>query len=147
VLFVGNISFSTTEDGLWSFFNEYGVKSVRLPTDRDTGRAKGYGYVEFEDINGAKKAFEASQGAEIDGRSLRLDYSQPRDGPGGGRGGGRGFGRGGGRGGFDRGGRGGGDRGGRGWGGRGGGGRGGGDRGRGGGRRGMPAFEGKKTTF
>lgn len=168
VLFVGNITFSTTEDGLWSFFNEYGVKSVRLPTDRDTGRPKGYGYVEFEDIEGAKKAFEASQGAEIDGRSVRLDYSQPRDGPGGGRGG-RGGGRGGfdrgGRGGFDRGGRGGFDRGGR--GGRGGfdrggrGGRGGFDRGRGGfdgggrggrgrgggARRGMPAPEGKKITF
>jgi nucleolin len=98
VLFVGNISFATTEDGLWSFFNEHGVKNVRLPTDRDTGRPKGFGYVEFEDIEGAKKAFEASQGVEIDGRSIRLDYSQPRDGPGGGRGGGGGFG-GGGRGG------------------------------------------------
>ena len=146
VLFVGNISFSTTEDGIWSFFNEYGVKSVRLPTDRDTGRPKGFCYVEFEDIDGAKKAFEASQGAEIDGRSVRLDYSQPRDGPGGGRGGGgRGFGRGGGRGGFDRGGRGGSGRGGYGGGDRGG--RGG--RGRGGGARrgGIPAFEGKKITF
>ena len=158
VLFIGNISFSTTEDGLWSYFNNYGVKSVRLPTDRDTGRPKGYGYVEFEDIEGAKKAFEASHGAEIDGRSIRLDYSQPRDssgggrggGFGGGRGGGFGGGRGGGRGGGFGGGRGGGFGGGRGGGGRGG--RGGGDRGgrggRGGGaRRGMPAPEGKKITF
>lgn len=161
-LFVGNLSFGVTEDTVWSFFNEYGVKNVRLPTDRDTGRPKGFGYVEFEDIDGAKNAFAASNGAEIEGRAIRLDYSQPRDSSGGGgRGGfggdrGRGFGgRGGGRGFGDRGGgRGFGDRG----GGRGGG-RGFGDRGgRGGGRgRGAPrggprnggitAFEGKKTTF
>jgi nucleolin len=159
-LFVGNLSYNVSEDTVWSFFNDYGVKSVRLPTDRETGRPKGFGYVEFEDIDGAKKAFEATNGAEIDGRSVRLDYSQPRDssGGGGGRGGGRGFGdrggRGGGRGFGDRGGRGGG----RGRGGFGdrGGGRGGDRGGRGRGRgapRGMSknggiaAFEGKKTTF
>jgi len=159
-LFVGNLSFGVTEDTVWSFFNDYGVKNVRLPTDRDSGRPKGFGYVEFEDIEGAKKAFEAANGAEIEGRSIRLDYSQPRDSSGGGgRGGGRGFGggrgggRGAGRGGFgDRGGRGGGrgfgDRGGR------GGGRGGdrGGRGRGAPRGGVKsggitAFEGKKITF
>ena len=159
-LFVGNLSFDVSEDTVWSFFNDYGVKSVRLPTDRDTGRPKGFGYVEFENVDGAKKAFEATNGADIEGRSIRLDYSQPRDSSGGGRGG-RGFGdrgRGGGRGFGDRGGRGGsrgfGDRGGRG----GFGDRGFGDRGRGGGRgRGAPrgmsknggitAFEGKKITF
>ncbi|KAF8897135.1 hypothetical protein BD779DRAFT_1489072 [Infundibulicybe gibba] len=160
-LFVGNLSFSVTEDTVWGFFNEWGVKNVRLPTDRESGRPKGFGYVEFEDIEGAKKAYEAAAGAEIEGRAIRLDYSQPRDasGSGGGRGGGRGFGdRGGGRGGrggFDRGrGRGGfGDRGG-GRGGRGGfgdrGGRGGrgAPRGRGGPRTGgITAFEGRKTTF
>jgi len=174
-LFVGNLSFDVTEDTVWSFFNDYGVKSVRLPTDRDTGRPKGFGYVEFEDIDGAKKAFETANGADIEGRNIRLDYSQPRDSSGGGRGGGRGFGdrggrgggrgfgdRGGGRGFGDRGGgRGFGDRGGRGGGrgGRGGfgdrGGRGGrgGDRGGRGASRGMSknggiaAFEGKKITF
>lgn len=155
-LFVGNLSFGVTEDTVWSFFNDYGVKNVRLPTDRETGRPKGFGYVEFEDIEGAKKAFEASNGAEIEGRNIRLDYSQPRDSSGGGgrgfggdrggRGGGRGFGGGRGRGG-DRG----GDRGGRGRGGRGGfGDRGG--RGRGAPRGnprtgGFSSFEGKKTTF
>jgi len=160
-LFVGNLSFNVSEDTVWSFFNDYGVKSVRLPTDRDTGRPKGFGYVEFEDVNGAKQAFEASNGAEIEGRAIRLDYSQPRDGPGGG--GGRSDFGGGGRGGFGggRGGFGGGGRGGFGGGGRGG--FGGGDRGRGRGRgrggdrggrgRGGPrtggiaAFEGRKTTF
>lgn len=161
-LFVGNLSFSANEDSVWEFFNDYGVKTVRLPTDRETGKPKGYGYVEFDDIEGAKKAFEAMSGQELDGRSVRLDYSQPRDSAGGGRGGGRGgrggFGGGGGRGGFG----GGGGRGGfGGGGGRGGfgGGRGGGDRGRGGrGGRGGPRggnprsggivpHESKKITF
>lgn len=168
-LFIGNLSFGVTEDTVWSFFNEWGVKSVRLPTDRETGRPKGFGYVEFEDLDGAKKAFEGAAGAEIEGRNIRVDYSQPRDSSGGGGRGGRGGGRGGfggdrggrggfggGRGGFggDRGGRGGfgGERGGRGGRGGGRGGRGG-DRGGRGGFRGGPrtggitAFEGKKTTF
>jgi len=149
-LFVGNLSFNASEDSVWSLFGDYGVKNVRLPTDRETGRPKGFGYVEFEDIDGAKKAFEALAGADFEGRNIRLDFSQPRDNNSGGRGGfggdrgGRG-GRGGGRGSF------GGDRG-------RGGGRGGfgGERGRGGGRgRGAPRgktggianFEGKKVVF
>ena len=106
VLFVGNLSFNATEDSLWDVFAEYGdVKGVRMPTDRDSGRVKGYGYIEFFDIETAKKAFEGTQGTELLGRALRVDYSQPREGGGGAhggqRGGGRGFGRGGGRGGFD----------------------------------------------
>jgi nucleolin len=110
VLFVGNLSWSATEDSLWEMFGEYGdVKSVRLPTDRESGKIKGFGYVEFFDIEVAKKAFQGVQNMEFLGRNLRLDYSQPRDenGGGGGRGfgrGGSGFGRGGsrgGRGGFD----------------------------------------------
>ena len=111
VLFVGNMSWDATEDSLWDVFAEYGdVKSVRVPTDRDSGKMKGFGYVEFFDIEIAKKAFEGAQGMDLLGRNLRLDYSQPREDGGGGRGGqrgggrgfgGRGFGRGGGRGGFD----------------------------------------------
>ncbi|RDX40088.1 RNA-binding domain-containing protein, partial [Lentinus brumalis] len=108
VLFVGNLSFDSTEDGLWEVFGEYGeVKSVRVPTDPESGRPRGFGYIEYSDIESAKKALEALSGTEINGRAIRLDYSQPRDNNGGGRGG-RGGGRRG-RGGFgDRGGRGGG---------------------------------------
>jgi nucleolin len=132
ILFVGNIAFGTTEDTIWEVFAEYGdVVNVRLPTDRESGDMKGYGYVEFSTLESAKKAHEGANGLDIAGRNIRLDFSQPRD-AGGGGGGGRG--RGGGRGFGDRGF---GDRGGRG-GGRGGGfGRGGGggfgERGRGGG--------------
>lgn len=97
VLFVGNLSWDCTEDQVWEVFGEHGdVKSVRLPTDRETGRPKGFGYVEFTDIETAKKAFEGLSGTEVAGRPIRLDYSQPRDNSGGDRGGFRG-GRGGGR--------------------------------------------------
>jgi nucleolin len=82
-LFIGNLAFSVVEDSLWEVFGEYGdVKSIRLPEDRDTGNKKGFGYVEFSDIEAAKKAYEACQGQEIDGRAIRVDYSQPRE-PGG----------------------------------------------------------------
>jgi nucleolin len=89
VLFVGNLSFGVDEDTLWEVFGEQGdVKSVRIPTDRDTGKPKGFAYVEFSEIGAAKKAHGALQAFELDGRSIRLDYSQPRDSPGG-RGGGQ----------------------------------------------------------
>lgn len=106
VLFVGNLSWDANEDSLWDVFAEYGdVKNVRVPTDRESGKVKGFGYVEFYDMEIAKKAFEGAQGMELLGRNLRLDYSQPREEGGntrgGSRGGGRGFGRGGGRGGFE----------------------------------------------
>jgi nucleolin len=105
VLFVGNLSWSADENSLWDVFAEYGdVKSVRVPTDRESGKVKGFAYVEFSDIEASKKAFSGAQGMELQGRNLRLDYSQPREGGdrggrgGGGGRGGRGFG--GGRGGF-----------------------------------------------
>ena len=120
-LFVGNLSFDVGQDALSTAFGEYGtIMSVRIPTFPDSGQPKGFGYVTFSSVDEAKGALEGLQGADIEGRSARLDYSQPRapgDSSRGGRGGlgGRG---GGGRGGFGdrgRGGRGGfGDRGGRG---------------------------------
>ena len=89
VLFVGNLSFGVNEDTLWETFGEHGdVKSVRVPTDRDTGKPKGFAYVEFSEVGAAKKAHGALQGYEFDGRSIRLDFSQPRDSAGD-RGGGR----------------------------------------------------------
>lgn len=90
VLFVGNLSWNLGEDQLWEAFGEHGdIKSVRVPTDRESGRPKGFAYVEFSDVDTAKKAHAAMSGQELDGRVLRLDFSKPRDGAGagGGRGG------------------------------------------------------------
>jgi nucleolin len=155
-LFIGNISFNATNEVISETFQEYGtITRVSLPTDRETGNPKGFGYVDFTTTEEATAALEALNGADIEGRNIRIDYAAARVDNGGGFGGGRGGGdrgrggRGGGRGGF-------GDRGGRG-GGRGfGGGRGrGGDRGgsrggRGGfttNRGGFGDFKGSKVTF
>ncbi|PSR72902.1 hypothetical protein PHLCEN_2v11269 [Hermanssonia centrifuga] len=75
-LFVGNLSFDATEDLVWESFSEYGeIKSVRLPTDCDTGRPKGFGYdVEFSDIETLKKAYDGLTGSEITGRSDQVRF-------------------------------------------------------------------------
>jgi nucleolin len=134
-LFLGSLSYDVTEDAVYEAFGDFGdIQRVSLPTDRETGTPKGFGYVQFHNIESATAALEKMNGTELAGRSIRVDYAPPkqdRDAGGGGRGGGFGGGRGGGRGGF------GGDRGGRGgFGGRGGGRGGFQDRGRGGGGRG-----------
>lgn len=138
-LFVGNIAFNATQDAITEAFDEYGsITGVRLPTDRETGAPKGFGYVSFSTVEEATAALKGAQGLDVAGRPLRLDFSTPRASNGdspfrggrGGRGGngGRGFGRGG-------------------FGGRGG--RGGGRGGRGGStnRGGFGDFSGQKTTF
>jgi nucleolin len=153
-LFLGNLSFDCTNEAVQEAFQEYGnISRVSLPTDRETGALKGFGYVDFSNTEEATSALEALNGAEIAGRPIRLDFAAARDdSAGGGRGGGFGGGRGGGRGGRggfgDRGGRGGGR------GGRGGfgdrGGRGGGRGGRGGSsfnRGGFGDFKGSKVSF
>jgi cold-inducible RNA-binding protein len=125
-LYVGNLSFSTSEDELRQLFEQYGqVASATLVMDRDTGRPRGFGFVEMNDDGEAKAAITALNGQNVGGRDLTVNEARPREDRGGG-GGGRGFGGGGGgggRGGYGGGG-GGGGRGGRGGGG-GGGGRGG----------------------
>ncbi|KIW20857.1 hypothetical protein PV08_01435 [Exophiala spinifera] len=147
-LFLGNLSFDCTQEDVTDAFAPHGtVLGIRLPTDRETGAPKGFGYVTFASVEEAQAALEAMQGGYIKSRPVRLDYSQPRqqnDSPArggfGGRGGGRGGfggrgGRGGGRGDF-------GGRGGR-------GGRGGARGGRGGSynRGGFGDFSGTKVTF
>lgn len=141
-LFVGNLPFSATEDALRDLFSEKGsIMGIRLPTDPESGRPKGFGYVQYASVEEARQAHGDLQGQELEGRSLRLDFSTPR--PSNGERGGGGFG---GRGGGGRGGRGGGrgDRGGRGGRGGFGGGRGGGmNKGKGS----IPEFKGSKITF
>ncbi|KAK1914829.1 hypothetical protein P3342_010818 [Pyrenophora teres f. teres] len=151
-LFLGNVSFECSNESIQEVFAEYGsITRVSLPTDRDTGALKGFGYVDFSSQQEATAALEALNGQDIGGRAIRIDYATPREdnGGGGGRGGGFGGGRGGGRGGRggfgDRGGRGGG----RGFGGGRGGGRGGARGGRGGSfnRGGFGDFQGQKKSF
>jgi len=142
-LFVGNLSWDTQEDDLIAAFEQDGrkVTSARIMTDRDTGKPRGFAFVEMETEQDAQAAIQAMNGTELDGRPLRVNLAEeraPRPGGGGGGGGGRGGfgggGGGGGRGGYGGGGGGGGGRGGFGGGGRRGGG-GGGSGGGGGGDR------------
>jgi RNA recognition motif-containing protein len=104
-LYVGNISFQTTNDDLVTAFSQYGtVTSAEVITDRDTGRSRGFAFVEMSD--GADEAIAAMNGAQLGGRTLTVNEAKPREdrgprGGGGGYGGGRGgYGGGGGRGGY-----------------------------------------------
>ncbi|KAL3877017.1 hypothetical protein ACJMK2_034773 [Sinanodonta woodiana] len=133
VLFVKNLSYSVTDEKLMDTFE--GAVSARIPTFPDTGKPKGFAFIDFETAEAAQEAYDKCQGQDLEGREMKVDFALDKGdrgrSPGGGNFGGRGRGGGGGRGNFrgGRGGRGGGgnwDRGGR--GGRGGG-RGGGDRG------------------
>ncbi len=112
-LYVGNLSFSTTEAQLRELFAAHGeVTSASLVMDRETGRPRGFGFVEFSNDDHARAAMAALGGKNVDGRDLTVNEAKPREGGGGGRGG---FGGGGSRGGFGGGGGGGGGRGRGGW--------------------------------
>jgi RNA recognition motif-containing protein len=99
-LYVGNLPFSVTEDDLRDLFSEHGdVSSVALITDRETGRPRGFGFVEFANDSDAEAAVEALNGAEVKGRALVVNEARERESRGGGGGGGGRGGYGGGRGG------------------------------------------------
>jgi RNA recognition motif-containing protein len=90
-LFVGSLSFDTRDDDLRAAFAPYGTPtSVTVINDRDTGRSKGFGFVEFASADEAKKAMEALNGKELQGRTITVAEARPREdrGGGGGRGGG-----------------------------------------------------------
>ena len=98
-IFVGNLSFNSTEEAVRSLFERYGaVNSARIMTDRDTGRSRGFAFVEMENDSEAANAINALNGYQMDGRSLNVNEARPKPdrGFGGGAGGGRGFGGGGG---------------------------------------------------
>lgn len=98
-LYVGNLSFSTSEGQLHSLFEPFGaVASASLVMDRETGRPRGFGFVEMPNDAEAKAAITALNGKNVDGRDLTVNEAKPREGGGGG--GRGGFGGGGGRGGF-----------------------------------------------
>ena len=105
-IYVGNLAYATTDDGLKAAFAQFGeVTAVRVVTDRMTGRSKGFGFVTMPDATQAQAAIDALNGHELDGRTVRVNESQPkpRDERGGFRGGRGGFGGPGGFGGGDRG--------------------------------------------
>jgi len=93
-IFVGNLSFGTTEDAIRSLFEQYGtVERVNLITDRDTGQARGFGFVEMSVNADADRAIAALNGKELDGRALNVNEARPKPdrGFGGGGGGGGGY--------------------------------------------------------
>jgi RNA recognition motif-containing protein len=100
-LFVGNLSFNTSQETIEAAFSAMGeVREVALPTDRETGRPRGFAFVTMADAQAAQNAIAQLNGSEIDGRQIRVDEAQERSGGGGGfRGGGGGGGFGGGGGG------------------------------------------------
>ena len=78
-LYVGNLSYSTKEDELRNVFGAFGeLTSVAVITDRDTGRSKGFGFVEFADDEAATAAMNEFNGKELDGRVLKINEARPR---------------------------------------------------------------------
>ena len=89
-LYVGNLSYNTTDSTLNDLFAPYGqADSARVITDRDTGSSKGFGFVEMSNSD-AQKAMGALNGREIDGRAIRVNEAKPQESRTGGGGGGRG---------------------------------------------------------
>ena len=90
-IFVGNLSFTATEDGVRSMFEAYGaVERVSIVTDRDTGQPKGFGFVEMTNDAEAEKAIAELNGTELNGRALTINEARPKtERSGGGGGGGR----------------------------------------------------------
>jgi len=89
-LYIGNLNYRSEESDLESLFAEYGeVTSLNILVDRVTGRSRGFGFVEMADDDAADAAIKALDGAEFDGRNLRVNEARPREerGGGGGRGG------------------------------------------------------------
>ena len=79
-IYVGNLSFDVTQDDLNQVFTEYGtVKRVQLPTDRETGRPRGFGFVEMGTDAEEDAAIEALDGAEWMGRALKVNKAKPRE--------------------------------------------------------------------
>ena len=84
-IFVGNLSFGATEDAVRSMFEAYGsVDRVNLITDRDTGQARGFGFVEMSNNSEADRAIAELNGRDLDGRSLNVNEARPKEDRGGG---------------------------------------------------------------
>ncbi len=79
-IFVGNLAFSATDHALRQLFEQYGaVDKINIITDRDTGRSKGFGFVEMPESQAAKAAIQGLNGTELDGRALTVNEAKPRE--------------------------------------------------------------------
>jgi RNA recognition motif-containing protein len=79
-LFVGSLAYATTDDTLKAFFEAIApVASARVITDRDSGRSKGFGFVEFEDAANNQKAVDELNGKELDGRAINVSIAKPKE--------------------------------------------------------------------
>lgn len=91
-LYVGNLAYSTTNASLQTLFAEFGeVASAQVVMDRDTGRSKGFGFVEMSSPQAGQAAIAALNGKDVDGRQLTVNEARPREERGGSRGGGGGY--------------------------------------------------------
>ena len=78
-IYVGNIAYSMSEDGLKDLFAQHGeVVSAKIITDRISGKSRGFGFVEMTDKDEAEKAIETLNGSEIEGRNIRVNLARPR---------------------------------------------------------------------
>lgn len=79
-LFIGSLAYATTDDGLQEFFAQIGpVASARVITDRDSGRSKGFGFVQFENETDNQKAVDQLDGKELDGRTISVSLARPKE--------------------------------------------------------------------
>jgi RNA recognition motif-containing protein len=79
-IYVGNLSYDTTDDSLGNAFSQHGtVLSARVITDRMTGRSRGFGFVEMEDNGEAQAAIQALNGTSLDGREVKVNEAKPRE--------------------------------------------------------------------
>ena len=79
-IFVGNLAFTTTEQDLRQLFEPYGTgETVRMMTDRETGRSRGFGFVEMPDSHAAHSAIDALNGTQVAGRALTVNEARPRE--------------------------------------------------------------------
>ena len=79
-IFVGNLSYRTTEDEMRAAFEAYGeVSSARIILDRETQRSRGFGFVEMPNDDEARAAIEGLEGKDLDGRGLRVNEARPRE--------------------------------------------------------------------
>jgi len=79
-IFVGNLSFGATEDSLRSMFEAYGtIDRVNIVTDRDTGQARGFGFVEMSNNAEGDRAIAELNGRELDGRALNVNEARPKE--------------------------------------------------------------------